>query len=80
MDMMTDLDNLNIMLGSGDDNPIERELASAIEQSSVQGDTQAVIRQNSDYREFIYENDPPGQNDTRQSFETFSNEFNIRLS
>ena len=37
MDMMSDLDNSDIMLGNGNDNPIERELASAIEQSSVQG-------------------------------------------
>ena len=79
MDMMSDLDNLDIMLGSGDGNPIERELASAIEQSSIKGDTQDGIRQNSDYRELIYENDPPRQNDIRQSFENFSNEFNLRL-
>ena len=50
MDMMSDLDNLDIMLGNGNDNPIERELASAIEQSSVQGDTEDDIRQRSDYR------------------------------
>ena len=37
MDMMSDLDNLDIMLENRNDNPIERELASAIEQSSVQG-------------------------------------------
>ena len=80
VDMMSDLNNLDIMLGNGDDNPIERELASAIEQSSVQGDTEDGIRQNSDYREFAYENDPLRQNDVRQSFETFSNEFNLRLS
>ena len=34
--MMSDLDNLDIMLGNGNDNPVKRELASAIEQSSVQ--------------------------------------------
>ena len=38
MDMMSDIDNLDVMLGSGSENPIERELADAIEQSSVLGD------------------------------------------
>ena len=38
--MMSDLDNLDIMLGNGNDNPIEREITNAIEQFSVQGDTE----------------------------------------
>ena len=42
MDMMSDIDNLDVMLGNGNINPIERELADAIEQSSVQGDTITV--------------------------------------
>ena len=48
MDMMSDLDNLDVMLGNGIDNPIERELADAIEQSSVQGDTEDNMHQRSD--------------------------------
>ena len=75
MDMMSDLDNSEIMLGNGNDNPIEREPASGIEQSSAQGDIEDNIHQRSDYRDFAYENDP-----LRQSFETFSNELNLRLS
>ena len=35
IDMMSDLDNLEIVLGNGNNNPTERELASAIEQFSV---------------------------------------------
>ena len=77
---MSALDNLDSMLGNGDDNPIERELASGIEQSSVQEDIEDNVHQRSDYRDFTYENDPLRQNDVRQSFETFSNEFNLRLS
>ena len=38
MDMMSDIDNLDVMLGNGNENPIERELADAIEQSSTQED------------------------------------------
>ena len=78
--MMSDLDSLDVMLGNGNDNPIERELADAIEQSSVQGDTEHNMHQRSDYRDFAYENDSSRQNDVRQSFEAFSNEFNLRLS
>ena len=55
MDMMSDLD---IMLGNGNDNPIERELACAIEQFSNQGDIEDNTHQRSDYRDFTYENDP----------------------
>ena len=33
-----------------------------------------------EYRDFTYENDSLRQNYVRQSFETFSNEFNLRLS
>ena len=38
MDMMSDIDNVPVMLGNGSENPVERELADAIKQSSVQGD------------------------------------------
>ena len=38
MDMMSEMDNLDVMLGNGSENPIEREIADAIEQSSFQGD------------------------------------------
>ena len=35
MDMMSDLDNLDLLLGSGNENPFERELADAIEQRTT---------------------------------------------
>ena len=71
MDMMSDLDNLDIMLGNGNENPIEREVANGIEQSLVQGDIEDNMNERNDYRDFPYENDPLRQNDVRQSFETF---------
>ena len=80
MDMMSDIDNLDVMLGSGNENPIERELADAIEQFSVQEDYGANEYQENNYRNFVRENEPLGQNEVRQSFETFTNEFNLRLS
>ena len=78
--MMSDTNNLLVMLGNGKHNPIERELADAIEQSAVRGDIEANMHQRDDYRDFTYENDSFRQNDVRQFFETFSNEFNLRMS
>ena len=78
--MMSDIDNLDVMLGSGNENPIERELADAIEQSSVQGDYGANERQRDNYRIFAQENESLRQNEVRQYFENFTSEFNLRLS
>ena len=80
MDMMSDMDNLDVMLENENSNPIERELADAIEQSSVQEDIETNMHQRDDFGDFTYENDSFRQNDVRRSFETFSNEFNLRLS
>ena len=35
MDMMSDFENLDVMLGKINNNPIERELAEAIDQSTM---------------------------------------------
>ena len=80
MDMMSEIDNLDVMLGIGNENPIERELADAIEQSSVQGDHEANEYQRDNYRIFAQENEFLRQNEVRQSFENFTSEFNLRLS
>ena len=77
---MSDIDNLDVMLRNGNENPIERELADAIEQSSTQGDYETNEFQETNYKNFAQGNEPFGQNDIRRSFETFSNEFNLRLS
>ena len=70
-DILSDIDNLDVMLGNGDSNPIEREFADAIEQSSVQGDTESNTHLRDQYASFTYENNLPRQNDVRQFFETF---------
>ena len=61
-------------------NPIERELADAIDQSSAHGDADTNEYQRNEYRDYSHETDLLRQNEVRQSFETFSNEFNLRLS
>ena len=80
MDMMSDFENLDVMLGNSNNNPIERELAEAIDQSSTHGDTDTHAYLENEYRDYPHENDLLIQNEVRQSFETFSNEFNLRLS
>ena len=80
MDMMSDIENLDVMLGNGNEISIERELADAIEQSSSQGGYETNEFHEANYRNFVQENEPLGQNDVRRSFETFSNEFNLRSS
>ena len=79
LDRMSDIENLDIMLGNSGENPIERELAEAIEQSSVQGDYEANEYRMNNYS-FTQENEPIRQSDFRQSFEIFTNEFILRLS
>ena len=80
MDMMSEIDNLDVMLGSGKQNPIERVIADAIEQSSVQSDHEANEYQRGNYRIFAQENESLRQNGVRQSFENFTSEFNLGLS
>ena len=80
MDMMSDFENLDVMLGSENINPLERDLADAIDQSSVHGDADTNAYHGNEYRNYLHENDLLRQNEVRQSFETFSNEFNLRLS
>ena len=67
------------MLGNSGENPVERELADAIEQSSVQGDYEANEYRGNNYS-FTQEKEPLRQNGFRQSIETFTNEINLRLS
>ena len=78
MDMLSDMDNLDVMIGS--ENPLERELADVVDQSSINGDIETDSHSRNDLGNFIQGNEPHGRNDIRQSFETFSNEFNLRLS
>ena len=80
MDMMSDFDNLDVMLGNDNNNLIERELVDAIEQPSVHEEANTNTYHRNEYGNFTYENDSVRQNDVRQSFEALSNKFNLRLS
>ena len=68
-DMMPDFDNLDVMMGNENINPIERELADAFDQSSIQGDIESNMYQRNEHQNFTCENSFPRQNDVRDSFE-----------
>ena len=80
MDILSDYDNLDVMLGNENNIPIERELAEAIDQSSAHGDADTNTYHENEFRDYLHENEPLRQSEVRQSFEAFSSEFNLRLS
>ena len=61
MDILYDIENMDVMLGNGKSNPIERELTDAIEQSSVQGDVESNTHLGDQYASLTYENNSPGK-------------------
>ena len=86
MDMIFDFDNLDIMIGNGNNNLTERELANSIGESTVQYDIESNPhpRENSPkgngFRNCSHKNNIPGQNRILELIETFTNELNLRLS
>ena len=61
MGMLSDIENMYVMLGNGCNNPIERELADAIEQSSVQGDIESNEHLGNQYTSFTCGNNLLGR-------------------
>ena len=80
MDLMSNFDNLEVMIENEISNPNERELTNATEESSVHGDTESNMYSRNEFRDFTYDNNAPRQNEAREYMETFTNEFNLRLS
>ena len=82
MDMMSDFDNLDAMVGNDKINPIERELASAIGESSGQYDTEFNLPtredfpQENEFRNQNYGNNFPRHDGILESLETFTNKVN----
>ena len=75
--MMSDIDNLDVMLRNENNNPIGTELVDAFEQFSAHEDAETNMYHKDDYRDFTNENVSLRQSDVRQSFEAFSYEFNL---
>ena len=93
MDMMSDFDNLDILVGNENINPNERELANAGVNSSIVKEESIVHFDNEsnqrpmdtfpddgDFGNTNYESNIPRRDEVLESTETFTNEFNLRLS
>ena len=86
MDMMSDFDKLDLMFGSDNFNPIERELANAIEGSTNHYDIESNshprgnLSHENEFRDFTHENTIPRQDRSLETMETFTIEINLRLS
>ena len=86
MDMMSDFENKDVMLGNDNANAIEREFSNVIGNSENHCDAGSNLqsRKNdsheNDFEHFVHENMIPRQDRFQEAIETFINEFNMRLS
>ena len=86
MEIMSDFVNMDIVLGSDNVNPIERDLSNVIGNA----ESHCNIQSNSQIREdnsheigfghCVHENMLPKQDRFQETMETFTSEFNMRLS
>ena len=86
MDMMSDFENMDVILGSDNVNPIERELSNVTGNSESHCDDESNLQpRENDAREngfghCVNENTIPRQDRFQETMETFTSEFNMRLS
>ena len=81
--MMFDFDNMDVIIGNENDNPIERKLANTIEGAANHYELNSHPRSNSseesEFRGFSHENKFLRQDDFLESMETFTKNH-LRLS
>ena len=70
MDMMSDFDTLNVMIGN--ENAVEKELSNTIEESSVHDDIESNMYSRNELEDFTHGNNAPRQNEARENMETSS--------
>ena len=86
MDITSDFENMDVLLGNENANPIERELTDTINGSLSKNDlrTDPHIRTNpsgeNENRNFSHGGQPFRQDRILESMQTLSNEINMRLS
>ena len=86
MDMMSDFENMDVILANDNINPIKRELSNVIGNSENHWDTESKpqFRENTSQGNrigyYVHENILPGQHRFQEPMETFISEFNTRLS
>ena len=86
MDMMSGFENMDVILGSDNVNPIERELSNEIGNAGSHCDNESNLQAKENdsrlhgIRHYVNENAIPRQNRFRETMETFTSEYNIGLS
>ena len=86
MDMMSDFENVDVMIGNGNINPIERELSDM--NGNVENDQDIEFNLQSlryethenGFGHYAHENVIPTQDRIQKTLEIFTSEFNMRLS
>ena len=86
MDMMSEFENMDVILGNDKANSIERNLSNVIGNSGSQCDNESNLqsRENDSHENgfghYVHENMIPRQDRFHETMETFTREFNMRLS
>ena len=86
MDMMSDFEKVDVMIGNGNINPIERELSNMIGNVVDDQDIESNLQSprygthENEFGHYDHENVFPRQDRVQETLETFSSEFNMRLS
>ena len=86
MDMMSDFENMDVMIGNENTNPIERELSNMIgtvvNDQDIESNPQSSRYEihGNEFGHYAHGNAIPRQDRIRETLETFTREFNMRLS
>ena len=86
MDMMSDFENVGVILANDNINPVERKLSNVIGSSENHCDTESHSQfrennpQGNGFGHYVHENISPGQDRFQETMEILTSEFNMRLS
>ena len=83
--MMSDFENMDVMLGNDNANAIEKELSNVIGNAESHCDNESNLQAREDasrlngFGHYFNENAIPRQDRFQETMETFTSEFNMRL-
>ena len=86
MDMMSDFENMDVMIGNENTNPIDREHSNMIgnvgNNQDIESNPQSARYESheNEFGHYVHENVIPRQHRVQETLETFTSEFNMRLS
>ena len=86
MDMMSDFENADVMVGNGNSNPVERKVSDMIGNKGNDQDIESNLQSSrhetheNEFGHYAHENVIPWQDRVQETLEIFTSEFNMRLS